>query len=95
MRHAPSNVRYHELIGLRVEVLEHLNPSYTSIRGLVVDETKNVLAVKDASGTEKKIIKKGGVFLFVLPSGAKVVVRGDELIGRPEERVKRLRRRGR
>ncbi|RLE57585.1 MAG: ribonuclease P protein subunit, partial [Thermoprotei archaeon] len=38
----------------------------------------------------RKLIKRNCVFLFELPSGEKVLVDGRVIVGRPEERIKRV-----
>lgn len=82
------NLRKHELIGLRVEVLNASDPSQARIRGLVVDETRNTLVV-EIEGAEKRIPKQGSRFRFDIQGG--VEVDGDEIRFRPEDRVKKAR----
>lgn len=82
------NLRKHELIGLRVEVLNASDPSQARIRGLVVDETRNTLVV-EIEGAEKRIPKQGSRFRFDIQGG--VEVDGDEIRFRPEDRVKTAR----
>ncbi len=59
-----------------------------SIRGRVIYETKNMLLIRTLKG-DVMVMKGKRLFLFRLPSGREVVVSGDKLVGRPEERVKR------
>lgn len=82
------NLRKHELIGLRVEVLNATDPSQAHLRGLVVDETRNTLVV-EIQGAEKRIPKQGSRFCFEIQGG--VEVDGDEIRFRPEDRVKKAR----
>jgi ribonuclease P protein subunit POP4 len=82
------NLRKHELIGLRVEVLNATDPSQAHIRGLVVDETRNTLIV-EIEGAEKRIPKHGSRFRFEIQGG--VEVDGEEIQFRPEDRVKKAR----
>jgi len=88
MRIKPKNLIQHELIGLKVEVLNSPNPSEIGLNGTVVDEYKNIL-VLDVKGERKKILKKDRTFLFILPDNTKVRVEGRKIQGRPEERLKR------
>ncbi len=90
MRHSPRNLKFHELIGLRVKVVSHSDPSVVGVEGVVIDETKNTLVV-EADGKRKRILKLYGIFEFVLPSGVKVRVDGTEILGRPEDRLKRVK----
>jgi len=83
----PRNIVRHELIGLEVKVVEAKVKSYVGIRGIVVYETKNTLWIKTEKGV-KKILKPGARFLFILPSGCKVLVEGEIVAKRPEDRLK-------
>ncbi len=82
------SVRKGELIGLHVEVMRATDPSHVGVRGLVVDETMKTLVIEQ-EGKEKMIQKKGSVFRFDTRGG--VEVRGDDILFRPEERVRRAR----
>ncbi len=82
----PENITRHELIGLKVEVLEDSNPCNINTRGTVIDETMNTLVIDD--GGAKRIAKKNAVFKFKL-NGKSVKVDGWALAGRPEDRVKK------
>ena len=92
MKHTPKNIFYHELIGLYVKVVKHNDESLIGVKGRVVDETKNLLIIA-SKGRLKKVLKKGGVFLFMLPAGRKVEVEGEKILARPEDRVKLIRKR--
>ena len=92
MKHTPKNIFYHELIGLYVKVVKHNDESLIGVKGRVVDETKNLLIIA-SKGRLKKVLKKGGVFLFMLPDGSKVEVEGEKILARPEDRVKLIRKR--
>lgn len=95
MRRTDKNIVYHELIGLQVEVMSHLNPSLIGVKGVVVDETMNTLRIADVN--RRKIVtvmKSGGIFAFTIPeSGTKVYIDGSQIVGRPEDRLKKLARR--
>jgi len=86
----PRNILNHELIGLRAKVVKSTHQGYVGIEGLVVDETMNMLVIMEDSGKIKMIPKKCCTFRFKLPSGIIVEVEGSYLVGRPEDRVKRL-----
>lgn len=88
-----GNILRHELIGLDVEVVEENNPSNKTLKGKVIDESRNTLIIKQ-SGTSKKIIKQNAIFCFKLLDGNLVRVRGSAIVGRPEDRVKKKLRRG-
>ncbi len=90
MKHTPENIFYHNLVGLRVKVLEHPDRSLKGLEGLVVNESKNFLWIMDDSGSVK-MVEKLGYFEFTLPNGQKVVISGKSVRKRPEERLKRFR----
>ena len=81
------NLIRHEFIGLQVEVAESSNRFNIGIKGMIVDETKNILVIETANGL-KKIQKKETKFIFTIPDGRRVKVDGTKIITRPEERVK-------
>lgn len=83
-----KNIPQHEIIGLKVEITESSNQDEEKVRGKVVDEKENVLKI-EAEERIKTIQKSGRSFLFELPSGKKVKVKGDLLKGKPEERIKK------
>jgi len=87
----PRNILRHELIGLEAKVIKDSNPSNVSIRGVIVNETRNTLSIK-TSGSEKVIAKQRAIFIFNL-GGTLVEVRGATLVGRPEDRVKKVSKR--
>ncbi|HMF33662.1 MAG TPA: ribonuclease P protein subunit [Candidatus Lokiarchaeia archaeon] len=94
----PKNLIYHELIGLPVWVYR-INPAESSqspvVGGVVVDETHQMLVVETSEKKRKWIIKQTHKFRFTLPQpGGPVVVEvdGNLLWGRPEKRLKRMRK---
>ena len=73
---------------------DHLSPSYVGKMGIVRWETKNLLVIKEEkTGKLKKILKKGGLFIFQLPDSTRVMVRGEEILARPEDRLRKLKTR--
>jgi ribonuclease P protein subunit POP4 len=83
----PENLIKHELIGLQAEVAKSTNKFQVGIKGLVVDETKNLLAIETADGV-KRVQKKGAEFIFTISDSKKVKVNGTIIVKRPEERIK-------
>ena len=82
------NLRKHELIGLSVVVSESTDPSLVGLRGVVTDETRNTLVVETPKG-EKRVPKHGAAFTFDVQGRTRVV--GDDLLFRPEDRIKKAR----
>ncbi|MEM5874319.1 MAG: ribonuclease P protein subunit [Candidatus Aenigmatarchaeota archaeon] len=77
----------HELIGLNVLVHSSTNKYQKGIKGVVIDETYNLLIIETKKGI-KKVLKKDCVFVFDF-KGYKVKVDGKLLIGRPVDRIKK------
>jgi ribonuclease P protein subunit POP4 len=93
MKITPNNLLHHELIGLKMEVEKSSNKSVIGLHGTVVDETRNMLVIEVEDEyrkeKEKKISKAMNTLIFELDEGTKVRVRGDMLISRPEDRIKK------
>jgi len=85
-----QNLRMHELIGLRARVAKSLSLPYQGISGVVLDETKNTI-VLEAQGRQRRIPKRGCVFLFTLSSGEKAELDGNRIAYRPFDRPKKLK----
>jgi ribonuclease P protein subunit POP4 len=73
-----------------VEVLHDSNSSNVKLRGRVVDETMKTLVIQSTG--LKRVAKKDATFKFSL-DGVTVKVEGKSLIGRPEDRVKKQKKR--
>ncbi len=84
----PENIVRHELIGLEVSVSESKDKTLFSLKGIVVDETRQTLIIRSA-GKEKTVIKDQCIFVFCLPSKACVRIDGKILVSRPEDRIKK------
>ncbi len=83
----PQNILRHELIGLGVKVVRARSSSARGIRGVVVDETRNMLTINNEKG-KVMIPKNIATFRFNLPSGVRVDVDGTRLVAKPENRLK-------
>jgi len=82
------NLRKHELIGLSVVVSGATDPSLVGLLGVVTDETRNTITVETPKG-EKRVAKHGASFTFDVQGGVRVA--GDDLLFRPEDRIKKAR----
>jgi len=91
MRITPS-ILHHELIGLEAKVVQSPNRSAVGLRGRVVDESRETFTILH-EGKEKTVIKETSVLHFSLPDGSLIEIDGRVLVGRPEDRVKRVARR--
>ncbi len=90
MKIQPVDIARSELIGLEVEVVDAKNKSLIGLKGLIVDETKSLLSI-EKDGVVKKVIKSQ-VTLKVLFEGQAFQIDGRILMGRPEDRLKKIRR---
>lgn len=82
-----SDIMRSEFIGLEVEVMSA--PCYAGIHGKITDETKNTLTILSA-GTEKMVPKFDNEFRFTF-EGNNIVIKGSEILHRPEDRIKKVR----
>ncbi|HLD89171.1 MAG TPA: ribonuclease P protein subunit [Candidatus Nanoarchaeia archaeon] len=86
--------KYHrlEFIGKDVKIIESENRKNIGIHGKVIDETKNTFMIKtnDDKNSKKRllrIIKNQNTFEFAI-EGKKMMINGNEILKRPEERIK-------
>ncbi|MEM3712104.1 MAG: ribonuclease P protein subunit [Thermoproteota archaeon] len=84
----PGNLAYHELIGLPVKVLDREGGS-TALSGRVIWETKNTLIILSEKGRCLVIPKQHRVLIFKL-GDKDVVLRGESIAFRPEDRTGRI-----
>ncbi len=89
MRKAPRDVLRGDFIGLQMEVIKSTHSGYVGIKGIVVDETKNMLAIRH-KGKLKWVPKTVCIFALTLPSGEVVMVDGKLISHRPEDRIKAI-----
>ena len=80
------DIRRDELIGRPIKVIGAENKSCLGISGVVVDETKYLIIIRTPKGV-KKLQKKGSVFR-IMHLEKTFDVKGELLIGAPEERIK-------
>ena len=84
----PETVIAHELVGLRVRVVEANNADLVGVTGRVVDETRNTLRIEGTDGRVRAAPKAGATFEFALPGDGYAVVDGRRLVARPARRTK-------
>ncbi len=84
-----KNLIVHELIGLKIKVASSDSKPYVGIEGVVLDESLNTFVIECKDGKTKRVPKGNCVFEFILPTGEKVKVKGEELVNLPENRLKR------
>ena len=91
MPHNIWNIYAHELIGLKAAVESKSCHSSSTVQGVIIDETKNMITIMHATG-KMKIPKHELKLRLTLPTQAKVTLDGTKLINRPEDRIKMFRR---
>jgi RNase P/RNase MRP subunit p29 len=84
----PSNLAYHELLGLHVRVVD-LRSGSTMATGRIVWETRNTFIILSGKGRRLTIPKRNKRFFFKLGE-ADVAVDGDSIVFRPEDRTGRI-----
>jgi ribonuclease P protein subunit POP4 len=86
-----ENILFHELIGLKIKISESSQTSLKNLSGKIIFESKNMLIVRTLNGIKK--IPKQNILkcILYLPSTA-CFIRGTQLIGRPEDRVLKIKR---
>ena len=80
------NVRRHELIGLNVSVTSSKNKADAGIKGKIINETQKSLVIRQDS-TPKRVFKSNVKLEVKLPK-EKVELDGNDIVGRPWERIK-------
>jgi RNase P/RNase MRP subunit p29 len=81
-----------ELIGSIIEITQAAHKPYIGLRGVVIDETKNMFVIEKE--IERKLIripKKDIKFKFITDEGKSREVNGTSLLHRSEDRLKRMR----
>lgn len=86
-----QNIGRHELIGLHVVVEKERHFRDSTIKGKVIDETRNMIVVFDGV-KKRRIAKVGSTFHFTLPDDSTIIIEGEVIRGRPEDRIKTFRR---
>lgn len=81
----------HVLIGFKVKVERHVDPSLEGVEGTVVVETRNTLLILTRGRGLVRVLKEHGVFTVELEGGEYIRIPGRELNGNPVERVKEYR----
>ena len=76
------------LIGREIEVLASRDKTMLKLRGLVVNETKNLLVIMTAEERQVNIPKSIVTLNVSLKNSEKLIVEGSKLIGTPADRIK-------
>jgi ribonuclease P protein subunit POP4 len=80
------------VIGLKARVVRSDNPSQIGISGEIIDETRNMLKILH-KGKLKSIPKETSTLHLCLADGTIIEIKGEVLLGRPENRIRKEIRR--
>ncbi|MGC8652148.1 MAG: ribonuclease P protein component 1 [Candidatus Micrarchaeia archaeon] len=84
-----KNIVLHELIGLSVKVAKSHDRFRRGVKGIIIDETKNLLVIRTAEGTVKRIPKENSTFVLKPGKGKSFTVNGEEIMFRSHERTEK------
>jgi len=76
-----------ELIGKTIRIIHSKNGTLIGIKGKIIDETKHTLMLEDEE-KKKKLVLKNGITFETMQQGEIIKIKGELVIGRPEDRVK-------
>jgi ribonuclease P protein subunit POP4 len=85
----PKNLLYSTFIGLEAEIIRCSQRSLVGKKGIIVDETKNLIVV-ESGGRQVKIPKVSSQFRVTTESGEKADIDGKKIAFRPHERPKKV-----
>ena len=90
-----ENLVSHEMIGLEVKVIKSTDSGRVGMSGIVLNETQNTFVIqvdqkKGEKSVEAVIPKKECEFEFDI--GEKVIVKGNDILKRAEDRVKEVKK---
>lgn len=91
MKVTPDIIR-REFIGMQAKINKSSHSGNIGISGTVLNETRNTFVI-DHKGKLKTLIKGDNIFHFGLRDGTVVEIDGRILVGRPEDRLKKIIRR--
>jgi ribonuclease P protein subunit POP4 len=77
-----------KLVGLRIVIKKSNSPELEGVRGIIEDETYNLLKIK----INKKVIKvqkRNNIFELELIDNSKILIDGNSLLGTPDVRIKK------
>jgi ribonuclease P protein subunit POP4 len=82
------NLAMEELIGRKVRIREHSMIDIRGLEGIVLDETRNTLVIRSGERC-RTVPKRGSVLEFADRDDRTTVLDGDDILFRPEDRIKR------
>jgi RNase P/RNase MRP subunit p29 len=100
----PKYLIYHDLIGFKVYIKpkSRKKENYPFIyAGIIIDDTENMINVKNTQTQVKKYIKKNFIFRIKIPKKTidekshMLEIDGSKIVGRPENRLRHLKKKKR
>jgi ribonuclease P protein subunit POP4 len=85
-----ENLLFSTFIGLNVEIINSSQRTSVGLKGVIVDETKNLITIERADGKEVKLPKVSSTFRFTTEDGKTADVEGKDIAFRPYERPKKV-----
>jgi RNase P/RNase MRP subunit p29 len=101
MKHLdPKYIIYHDLIGFKIKAKQKSKKLDFQDFGTVINDTENMLITQLKNNSVKKFIKKNYLFRIELPDSEGkqsliLEVDGAKLVGRPENRLRNLKKKRR
>jgi ribonuclease P protein subunit POP4 len=89
-----NRFRIKEFIGLYVEIIDSTNENYVGLKGKVINESYNMITILIGKH-QKKIPKRSCIFNFKPNKKEEIKIAGIDIIGRPEDRIKKFLRKSR
>jgi ribonuclease P protein subunit POP4 len=80
----------HEFIDMGVELMVSCDPTLVGTRGRIIDETMNTFRIERPDGGRITVQKSSNTFKFDLARDMKVIINGEDLAVRPQDRIKKL-----
>jgi ribonuclease P protein subunit POP4 len=86
-----ENILSHEIVGLYATIEECSNSYLNNLSGRIILETKNMISIETNWGTKQISKSTAKKIRLDLGSGCSCCIAGSSLIGRPEDRLSKLR----
>jgi ribonuclease P protein subunit POP4 len=78
-------------MGLFARVVQSSDKNCLGIEGIIVNESRNMIVLATKDSVLKKIPKRSVVLELSIPENGKIQIAGVEIVGRPENRIKKKR----
>jgi ribonuclease P protein subunit POP4 len=86
-----QNILSHELVGLYAAVEQCSDRNLTNLSGRIILETKNMISIETNRGTKRVAKSTAKKIRLYFGPDCSCSVAGSSLIGRPEDRLSKLR----